>query len=200
MAVLDKSLDIKILNCAKEEFLKYGFIKANLRRICRNAGVTTGAVYTRYKGKDGLFGALVDDTLLKMNEKVYHSKKIIDIDDTNEHLPLYHNSINLLMEFLYQHYDAFRLLRCCSEGSPYSDFLHVFIEKNTEYIWNYLKTHPDHNQHKVDYEELHLILTTFWVAIFEPISHEFSKERAIHYCEIMMEFFNWQAIIKFEEV
>ena len=46
----DISIDPKLLESAKEEFLSKGFLEASLKTICDNAGVTTGALYKRYKG------------------------------------------------------------------------------------------------------------------------------------------------------
>ena len=40
---------------ARKEFMEKGFIKAELKTICNNANITTGAVYKRYKGKQELF-------------------------------------------------------------------------------------------------------------------------------------------------
>ena len=51
MAVPDHSIDPRILESARKEFLTYGFEKASLKSICEGAGVTTGALYKRYKGK-----------------------------------------------------------------------------------------------------------------------------------------------------
>ena len=62
MSVRDTSIDPRLLQSAREEFLKKGFLKADLKTICDNAGVTTGAVYKRYKGKEELFCAVVKDT------------------------------------------------------------------------------------------------------------------------------------------
>ena len=61
MSVPDKSIDPRLLAGAEAEFLDKGFIKAELKTICENAGITTGAVYKRYKGKEDLFCAVVDD-------------------------------------------------------------------------------------------------------------------------------------------
>ena len=63
MAVPDKTIDPKILDCAKAEFLEKGYMNASLRQICANAGVTTGALYKRYSGKEALFNALVQDVI-----------------------------------------------------------------------------------------------------------------------------------------
>ena len=50
MAVPDHSIDPRIFESARKEFLENGFEKASLKAICEGAGVTTGALYKRYKG------------------------------------------------------------------------------------------------------------------------------------------------------
>ena len=56
MSVRDTSIDPRLLSSARDEFMRHGFLKADLKTICDNAGVTTGAVYKRYNGKEELFG------------------------------------------------------------------------------------------------------------------------------------------------
>ena len=63
MAVADRSIDPRILDSARTEFLASGFEKASLKTICEGAGVTTGALYKRYKGKEDLFCAVVEQTV-----------------------------------------------------------------------------------------------------------------------------------------
>ena len=53
MAVADRSIDPRILESARTEFLASGFEKASLKTICEGAGVTTGALYTALQGKGG---------------------------------------------------------------------------------------------------------------------------------------------------
>jgi AcrR family transcriptional regulator len=67
MSVRDTSIDPRLIQSAREEFMTNGFIKADLKRICENAGVTTGAVYKRYKGKEELFMAVVKEAADKMD-------------------------------------------------------------------------------------------------------------------------------------
>ena len=58
-----------ILSAAKAEFSEKGFQSASLRRIVKNADVTTGAFYGYFKSKEELFDALVGeqyDTLMGM--------------------------------------------------------------------------------------------------------------------------------------
>ena len=63
MAKPDTSIDPRIMDSAKEEFRTLGFEKASLKSICQRAGVTTGALYKRYAGKEELFRAVVADTV-----------------------------------------------------------------------------------------------------------------------------------------
>ena len=63
MAVADRTLDAKLLASARREFLQNGFEKASLKTICDGAGATTGALYKRYKNKEALFAAAVEQTV-----------------------------------------------------------------------------------------------------------------------------------------
>ena len=49
----DSETKERLLSCAKKEFAAKGYAKASLRAICREAGVTTGALYFFHK-RDGL--------------------------------------------------------------------------------------------------------------------------------------------------
>ncbi len=60
----------RILLSARKFFLEYGYEKANLRELCKDAGITTGAFYRHFKDKDDLFSALVKpahDNFLRVN-------------------------------------------------------------------------------------------------------------------------------------
>ena len=59
----DKETRQKLLVSAKKEFMEKGYVKASLRNICKNAGVTTGALYFFFKDKEDLFGNLIREPL-----------------------------------------------------------------------------------------------------------------------------------------
>ena len=58
-----------ILDAGRAEFLERGFKSASLRNIVKTAGVTTGAFYGYFSGKEALFAALVEE----------HAKAIMNI-------------------------------------------------------------------------------------------------------------------------
>ena len=47
MSKPDRSIDPRILESAKKEFLAHGFERASLKAICADAEVNTGAMYKR---------------------------------------------------------------------------------------------------------------------------------------------------------
>lgn len=50
----------KLKKAGKEEFLENGYQRASLRKICKSAGVTTGAFYFSFESKEALFKAILE--------------------------------------------------------------------------------------------------------------------------------------------
>lgn len=59
----------RIHAAAEKEFLEHGFQAASLRRIVKEAGVTTGAFYGYYASKAELYEALVGEVYTHMMTK-----------------------------------------------------------------------------------------------------------------------------------
>ena len=55
----EKETKERLLISAKKEFVEKGYLQASLRNICKNAGVTTGALYFFFQDKEDLFAAVV---------------------------------------------------------------------------------------------------------------------------------------------
>ena len=53
----------KLIESAKKNNLKNGYKNASLRRICRSADVTTGALYFFFENKEALFEAVIEKPL-----------------------------------------------------------------------------------------------------------------------------------------
>ena len=75
MAEQDSGTKERLLQSGKEEFLQHGFQNASLRRICANAGVTTGALYFFFRNKEDLFGSIVGKPLAAYHELIERSAK-----------------------------------------------------------------------------------------------------------------------------
>ena len=60
----------RLLDAALEVFAEYGFASANLDQVAAAAGLTKGAIYSNFTGKDDLFFAMMKDQALNRVEAV----------------------------------------------------------------------------------------------------------------------------------
>ena len=126
MSKPDKTLDPKILDAAKKEFLEKGFMKASLRSICKQAGVTTGALYFFFEDKDDLFASLVQEPLAGVREamerhfleekQAMEAGELFGEEAQEGDADDYQTTLNIVHE-LYRYRDRFRLLLEKSQGS-----------------------------------------------------------------------------------
>ena len=143
MSKPDKTLDPKILDAAKKEFLEKGYEKASTNAICKSAGVTWGALQKRYSGKDALFCALVAPvaeefkaTLIGSNEDFHAQTK-----EQQEATALHEGRDgNPFVDYIYAHFDVFRLLLCCAGGSSYGHYMDDLVD--IAVLWRLPVTRP----------------------------------------------------------
>ena len=203
MAVADKSIDPRILESAKEEFLQKGFLDASLQEICKNAGVTTGALYKRFKGKEELFCAVVQGTIDDLNS-VMRSRSVPPDTLSDEQLKSAWDMDRSFMlwwfKFLYDRYDGVRLLLTCADGTRHSNFEHEWLENMSAVTYEYYKEAQKRGLTKTDISEreMHVMLTAFWTAICEPIIHGFSYKEACRISDLMCGLFDWYKMLGFE--
>ena len=136
MANRDHSLDDGIIQAAYSEFLAYGFQKASLHKIAEKAGVTTGAIYTRYKNKDALFVSLLQDFFETMQilftsiaeeyEKAKCSARSEDI------LRAINAEEQVYFRLLTEHRNDCTLFFCRSDGSSIEAMLHELMDRKAE--------------------------------------------------------------------
>ena len=124
MSRLPQNIRAALLNSGKDQFLAYGFEKASLRTICKKAGLTTGAFYHHFSGKEDLFSSLVEPMIhgfRKMYQNVI-SQELADLTTGVE---------NELTSITYaiDHKDEFRLLFDCSKGTQYEGFKEHLIQE-----------------------------------------------------------------------
>ena len=203
MSVADRSIDPRIMESAKEEFLQKGFLDASLQEICKNAGVTTGALYKRFKGKEELFCALVESTVQDL-EEVVRQKSVLPATLTDEQLKkawdMDREYMQWWFDYLYDRYDEMRLLLVFSDGTKYANFEHEWVESMSHTTYAYYKEARRRGLTKTDIseKEMHVMLSSFWTAICEPLIHGFSKEEAGRISDLMCGLFDWYKMLGFE--
>ena len=131
----DKSIDPRILDAARKEFLSKPYEQVSLREICAKAGVTTGAFYNRYRNKEELFDALVAPTLAlvdSFNDRTESdSYERLDARELRLIWELTPDTQARTVNMLYDNSDGFRLLLCHAEGTRHANFLHDFVTETT---------------------------------------------------------------------
>jgi AcrR family transcriptional regulator len=132
MALRNHTLDDKIITAARTEFLEKGYQAASLRKIAEKAGVTVGAIQTRYKSKDELFGSLLKPFLDEV-ETLFQNTRVEYYADTDTDVlaglkvSMRHESAAIL-HLIFDHYDEAVLLLCRSGGSSLERYFDGIVQ------------------------------------------------------------------------
>ncbi|MDD3796784.1 MAG: TetR/AcrR family transcriptional regulator [Lachnospiraceae bacterium] len=203
MSKPDTSIDPRILDSAKKEFLENGFEKASLQTICKNAEVTTGALYKRYKGKEALFGSVVEPTIegiyAMIRQRTLSREDLQKISD-QELIDVWSMKKEVIMHYFkvfHQYRDGFILLLKHAAGTKYEDFAHELVEvMSVSTITYYREGHKRGLfQREISDEEFHVLLSAFWSAVYEPFIHGMSWEQLEYHAELLCSYFDWIRVL-----
>lgn len=184
----------RIVAAAKEEFLACGFDSASMRRIAANAGITVSGLYKHFPSKEDMFARLVQPTLDEFVELYYRKEK--EEHDAIEKIGAAAAFLNddavYAMEFIYDHFDEFKLLVCCSQGTRYEDYAHTLAEMEEQSSLRYIEALRRRGDNVPDFDrrEFHLLVSSNVEAVLQPIRHDFTREAAIHYARTINTFFS----------
>lgn len=192
----------RILKSGLAAFLKEGYEKANLRRICKAAGVTTGAFYKHFKDKEALFSELVEP-LASMIRKAYAQGEARGFVEYQEGKPVTLDQIRAALEtkaagtlattaMLYAHRDIYELLVFRSYGTPYEHFLDWLVDEEDRTTFRVLELiHGTEKAHDIiSKESLHIVNHAFYNALSENIVHAKSIEELNATTKVISTFFN----------
>uniref|UniRef100_UPI004028AE3F TetR/AcrR family transcriptional regulator n=1 Tax=Agathobacter rectalis TaxID=39491 RepID=UPI004028AE3F len=184
MSTKAEDTEKNILNTARKHFLKDGFFGASLRNIVKDAGLTTGAFYKYYPTKEALFDALTDqyiehiyqiyDRVVEDFEKLSAKEQTSNMSDTSG------DGMDQMIDYIYEHYDNFRLLLKCGDSGKFETFIHNMVDREMRSSLEYVKKmKEDGIEIPIVGESLmHMIYTGFFSSIFQIIEHDIDKETA----------------------
>ena len=184
----------RIITAAKEEFLTYGFENASMRRIASNSGITVSGLYKHFPSKEEMFAHLVQPMLDEFN--VLYQQKEQEEQDAIEEIGAAAAFLNedavYAMAFIYDHFDEFKLLVCCSQGTRYEDYAHKLAEMEEESSLKYIDALRKRGDHVPDFDrrEFHLLVSSNVEAVLQPIRHDFTREDAMRYAKTINTFFS----------
>ncbi|MGN0614543.1 MAG: TetR/AcrR family transcriptional regulator [Porcipelethomonas sp.] len=129
----DRETKEKLTASAKTEFMEKGYAGASLRKICADAGVTTGALYFFFRDKEDLFRSIVDPPLRElmdiMQTHFAEDTQLLSGSDAYTHTAGDHEQlVQLLIHHLYANRDAFLLLLTKSQGTAFENCVDEIVE------------------------------------------------------------------------
>ena len=181
MKVKDESINAKLLECAKAEFMENGFADASMRTIAERAGVTTGMLYSRFADKDEMFRSIVGEGA----EKLY--AYFSDVQENFAAFPAKQQKgemhsytsgkMRVMMDIIYDYFDSFKIDRMIDyETESTERFMRVLRESGAP-----VKT--------VRRDINHMLASALFNGVFEVVAHDFPKEDAMEYVDAVCEFF-----------
>ncbi len=183
--------------------MTYGYQDASLRRICRAAGLTTGALYKRYESKDTLFATLLEPTLIALDQYGQEQKRrdyaFLEEGHLSDMWDHRLEDLQSLMRILYEHKDIMQLLLFKSQGSSQADFRTRLPHLASDETYRYLELayKEERINHLVKYEFLQSCMTAYYTAVFEPLAQDWPQEQALEFCHSIMDLFDWGGLLGF---
>ena len=191
----DKTLShIRVNRAIKEEFLAKGFEDASIRSIAARAGMTSAGLYRHYSDKEAMFNAMVEPLVEEINEWTHkHVGKRFDLmkEGADGSGAVSESIVDLVRDVIIPRKDEFKLLMTCSRGTRYENYIHEYAVENQKIFMKsieYLKS-KGYPTVDIDEEELHMLLSSYLTACFEPVIHEYDESKLDRYLNTIQEFF-----------
>lgn len=196
----------RLLKVAKDEFLELGYEKASMRKICKKAGVTTGALYFFFKDKNDLFAALVKNVAEDVKMFIIHhteKEQVIYSEAKTTPQELIEDGIQQGREFvtyMYANKEAFLLLLSKANGSAYENFYDELVdlmEKNTLQFLDHI-TSVNGRKNEINPYTMHWLAHLETSSFAQLLTHGLTLEEALIQAEIIAKYLTggWLEILK----
>lgn len=190
----DNETKEKLIASAKSEFMEKGYAKASLRKICANAGVTTGALYFFFKDKEDLFRSIVERPLHELFEILKNhfteDSELMNVVDVYVHKDGDHDAIvQILIHHLYINRDAFLLLLTNAQGTAFENFMDDIVEIiEHEYMINAKNMAKQTSGMQINSYMMHWMTHISIDAFVHLLTHESDEKRALQHMSIIMDY------------
>lgn len=205
MSETEKTTLENILQKARLEFLEKGYQKASLRSIVKAAGVTTGALYGYFKNKEELFDALVKEAysyiINRYREVLQQFAALPPEQQMSQMVPYTAHCMKEMTGYVYDHFQAFKLILCCADGTPYSNFIHDIVSMDVDATHHFAQTGLQQGLEvrKVNPYLEHMLASGMFSTYFQLVVHDVPREEAGEYISQLLDFYHagWMKIMGF---
>lgn len=203
MGTQNRDTAAAILEASRKEFMEYGYEKASLRRIAKEASVTTGAIYGYFAGKDALFAALTEDAaeeLVELYTKVHSDFASLPPEEQPDMLNVVtEECVPWLVNYVYDHFEAFKLLLCCGAPGCGERFFDRLAEVEEQSCHDFVAAveQMGYPVPKLGDALIHIVCSTFFRQIQEFVDHDIPREEAMS-CSLILSRFQhvgWKKIL-----
>lgn len=194
----------RILKAAKALFLQHGFQETSMQEIASAVGISAPGLYKHFESKEAIFSALVDPIIERMREILHLTKErkddLFEKGQTDQVWDK-EETFSVTLDFIYENFDAFKLLVCSAEGTRYENMVDHLAGYETEVI---LKTLPKLREKglsvpPVTEETISLMMRNQYRTLAEFIRNDFTKAEAEAYIQAVSTFTTagWRALFTF---
>lgn len=191
----------RLYECMRREFIEKGFEKASLNNIAKQAGITPAGVYRHYASKEAMFEALVKPVVDDFYRICDEYMKLMTEDDVKYHIA---NNFACfeddIFDYIYEHFDEFKLLVVCSKGTKYEDFFELLVkmeEESSVHMINMLRK-TGYECPIITPEQHHIAASMYMTGMYEIIRHDMPREKAVECIRFTYDFYDaaWRGLLK----
>lgn len=186
-----------LIQNAENEFLKYGFKDASLRRIASASGVSTNSIYSRFGDKAGLFREIVKEAADGMMDIyldcIHNAEKALSVERAIQEGS---DGTDVVLKYIYEHKKAFQLIFCYSAGTEYENYFDRLAEIEERYYQKFARKYSGDGK-KIDDFFIHVHCRTGWQYMYEVLTHDKTYEEAYNYMKDVRKFnyAGWRAML-----
>ena len=202
MSKIEYETKKRILLAAKEEFLQKGYKDAWLRDISAKAGVTTGALYGYFKNKEDLFGTLVENeyhyVLNVYAEILREFNKIPAAEQINYTSEYTGRGMRQIGAYMYDHWDAFKLILCYSEDTAYCHLVEDMVRLDVRATIEFSQSSTDGGITLKPVNEILAERLSYikFQLFFDMVTQDLPREQMEEYIQQLLEFYigGWEKL------
>lgn len=145
--------------------------------------------------KDVFFTSLVHEpaaVLKKWFFKIINDFEEMPLDYKRVYMYKYYNEkLQEILDYIYDHYEVFRMITCHSNKTVYRDYIEQLIEVETRCSERYYEALIKEGRitRPVAERFMHVVEETYFKGIFKTVQHDMKREEAKRYIEELGQFF-----------